>query len=105
LLATSLRGHVCDLDGTLGFGALDAEYPNGKAETALLLGGRRFVSDAVFSWRKLRRLIFGLILLREPDPFGDMIVALKRGQLGPVQVLRDLPHASPTDFRAGAKVR
>jgi hypothetical protein len=40
------------------------------------------VASLAFNWRNLRQLKIG-----EPNPLGDMLIALKRRQFGAVQVL------------------
>jgi hypothetical protein len=79
-LARSVFGVIAkasNLDGALGFGAVDAEVANGTpyAFVMMLMAARG---------RNLRPLF----LFRQSDPFRYMLGPLLHRQFGPVQVLR-----------------
>jgi hypothetical protein len=89
-LASRLLGlwrEAGDLDGALGFGAVDAEFADGGVDTALLWLSVRGAA-ALVNRRRLRRLI-GL-LVRDPNPLRDMLRSLLGRQMLRVQVLSDL---------------
>ena len=79
-----------DLGGALGFVAVDAEFSGGGVDA----GGR---ATALGFQLNLSRNSRSLSLrLHERDPLGDLLRALQRRQLGPVQVLSAIPGGSET---------
>lgn len=78
------RRYAVDLDGALRFRALNAELTRGRVDAS---GGS---APADFR-RKLRRNSLVRLRLREPDPLCDLFVPLQGREIGPVQVLGNLP--------------